>query len=264
VSVLDPPENYVLLCDASELGLDELKELLASFNPLLASLEPYTVGVPTCPARTQEELPAMTAIWPVTFSPWRNKPEDERQWTPAKKAWVRAGIMRVLSEAVAAGEAGEIPSAVHCTAAPPCVQPQEQGFILPTPDMRASACDMRRSQGHPLRHAAMSCIASIARLRTVPPFSTVNPTRNGADYLLTSLSLFASHEPCVMCSMALLHSRVREVYYVFPRTVGGGLGGVYGVHGHQGLNHKFEVWRWTGAVDDSVRSKLVIEDSLDL
>ncbi|RPD59112.1 hypothetical protein L227DRAFT_564225 [Lentinus tigrinus ALCF2SS1-6] len=40
--------------------------------------------------------------------------------------------------------------------------------------------------------------------------------RNGAHYLLTSLTLFTTHEPCIMCSMALLHSRVKEVFYLIP------------------------------------------------
>lgn len=90
---------------------------------------------------------------------------------------------------------------------------------------------------------------------------------NGQDYLLTNLTLFTTHEPCILCSMALVHSRVRAVYFVYPSPgsggwcgdVGGGAGGKrgsgvpgqeqggpYAIHEQPGLNHRFDVWRWTG------------------
>lgn len=55
-----------------------------------------------------------------------------------------------------------------------------------------------------------------------------------------------SHEPCLLCSMSLLHSRVRELYYVRKSPGGGGCGSTYSVHENEGLNHKFEVWQWKG------------------
>jgi tRNA-specific adenosine deaminase 3 len=45
-----------------------------------------------------------------------------------------------------------------------------------------------------------------------------------------------------MCSMALLHSRVREVVYVLPNRWGG-CGGATGVHGNEALNHKYDVYQ---------------------
>ena len=66
-----------------------------------------------------------------------------------------------------------------------------------------------------------------------------------SDYLATGYRVFCLGEPCVMCAMALLHSRVREV--VFLASPGAadfhGLGGSVSVHCHRQLNHHFSVFR---------------------
>ena len=63
-------------------------------------------------------------------------------------------------------------------------------------------------------------------------------------YLLTGLSVFMSHEPCLLCAMSLLHSRIAELYYIKRAPGSGGCGSVYGVHEDGGLNHRYEVWEW--------------------
>lgn len=47
-----------------------------------------------------------------------------------------------------------------------------------------------------------------------------------------------------MCAMALVHSRVRTVFYGFSSSEGlpGGLGGAVSVHLLKGINHRFEVF----------------------
>ncbi|KAH9578854.1 Cytidine and deoxycytidylate deaminase domain [Trypanosoma melophagium] len=62
-------------------------------------------------------------------------------------------------------------------------------------------------------------------------------------YLANNIDLFVSHEPCVMCSMALVHSRVRRVFYCFPNPTHGGLGSIFTIHAIPSLNHHFRVFR---------------------
>lgn len=59
-----------------------------------------------------------------------------------------------------------------------------------------------------------------------------------------------------MCSMALLHSRVREVFYIIPRKRGGGFESKMGVHGRKDLNHRFEAWKWVGDISAEARAVL--------
>ena len=68
--------------------------------------------------------------------------------------------------------------------------------------------------------------------------------RNGAHYLLTDLTLFLSHEPCIMCSLALLHSRVKEIFYLVPMSKTGGCGSIACLPKLPGVNHRFTIGRW--------------------
>lgn len=62
-------------------------------------------------------------------------------------------------------------------------------------------------------------------------------------YLATGYDICLKYEPCIMCSMALLHSRIRRVFYIEPRSDRGGLGSIYTLHRHPSLNHHFSVYR---------------------
>ena len=255
-------QTLIALCAVADATHPSLLTDLAAFHPDLIVLNPVHLSVPSTPARTQEMLRIKSAIWPTIYAPLQVRPMTSQTWSFARQSWVAAGVQRVLSLAQDAKTAGELPVAVYCTSAPESLWTKSDVFIPPTPGLRAASHDTRISEGHPLRHATLNCIASIARLRTVPPFSTLQPTRNGADYLLTSLSLFVTHEPCIMCCMALLHSRVREVFYVYPMGPGGGFEGTFGIHGRKDLNHRFEVWQWTGGLSDEVKASLTIEQGV--
>ena len=139
------------------------------------------------------------------------------------------------------------------------------------------ARDTRVSSAHPLRHAALNVVRALDNSTTsssssiIPATATASipspPTsasaKNGQHYLLTSRALFMTHEPCVMCSMALLHSRVKEVFYLVPMQRTGGCGGAACVPKLEGVNHRFAIGRWkTGAGGVSVE-ELEIDEDID-
>ncbi|KZT53134.1 cytidine deaminase-like protein [Calocera cornea HHB12733] len=231
--------------------------------PLPGSLPaPYLYAVPRLAAKDQDDLQRKNLVWPVEPI---MRTQEERRWTRAEVAWVVRGLKRAISVAREAGLRGEVPVGTYV-----CNAPGEE-------EIEAVGVDTRLSANHPLRHSVMAAVRGIADIRVVisPSASTSVSTRisaegspassapvsrsgtpsltaskkNGADYLLTSLTLFTTHEPCIMCSMALVHSRVKDVFYVQGMPGTGGCGGAEGrgcgVVG-KGVNHRFGVWRWTG------------------
>lgn len=62
-------------------------------------------------------------------------------------------------------------------------------------------------------------------------------------YLCTGYDAYLLHEPCVMCAMALVHSRLRRVVYCVPDAQHGALGGALKLHSQRSLNHHYAVWR---------------------
>ena len=80
-------------------------------------------------------------------------------------------------------------------------------------------------------------------------------------YLCLDLELYVTHEPCVMCCMALLHSRFGKVVFGEQMPDTGGLvaenvyhGQVrvsrYGLFWRPSLNWKFLAWQWRKEGED--------------
>ena len=162
-------------------------------------------------------------------------------------------------------------------------EPNAGGSVDDPPMPLLVAHDTRRSTKNALRHSVFNVVRKVADWRSEPTSKQGRPEElsiassksgpsedetqnntpsnsNGTHYLLTSLTLFATHEPCIMCSMALLHSRVKEVFYLFPMDATGGCGGVACLPKLEGVNHRFGIGRWK---DVYLGDGIQVDDSLD-
>lgn len=70
------------------------------------------------------------------------------------------------------------------------------------------------------------------------------------DYLCNGCTAIFVREPCIMCSMALLHSRIACVIYAVSNPTSGGLGSKFSVHCEPHLNHHFHVYK--GFLEDEI------------
>ncbi|KAI6654768.1 inactive tRNA-specific adenosine deaminase-like protein 3 isoform X2-like [Oopsacas minuta] len=103
-----------------------------------------------------------------------------------------------------------------------------------------------------LDHSIMRCIQDIAKLqkpivtgskRTIDDSDNLNISNSSEYYLCTGLEVYTTQEPCVMCSMALVHARISKVFYGMANIEMGGLGSVYNIHYQEGINHHFDVYK---------------------
>ncbi|CAE5963777.1 unnamed protein product [Arabidopsis arenosa] len=151
------------------------------------------------------------------------------------------------------------------------------------------------SQWHPLRHASMVAIeSSSARDRHLFPNSsesfrpdhvqpsntdslakkqktssqspdvqidsgeeTLRDTSMERPYLCTGYDIFLLLEPCTMCAMALVHQRIKRIFYAFPNPTTGGLGSVHRLQGEKSLNHHYAVFRVL-LPDDALRQMTTV------
>lgn len=230
---------------------------------------------------------------------------DAKLWTKEATQWTIENFRRCLTWAKQAKERGELPVAVHVT---PAYSDAEASKLGPDghPWIQVDAWDTRQSERNPIKHGVTNAIRDVAKLRSdrdrerlqvlgakvaalnregqveVSPnrqgsredsSTTAGRISSGQDYLLNNLTLFTTHEPCVSCCMALVHSRVRTIFFIKPSPGAGGLcgsgleakqrcshaedGGPYAIQEQAGLNHHFDVWKWVGD------PKQLIEDDLD-
>ncbi|KAJ3221718.1 adenosine deaminase, tRNA-specific 3 [Clydaea vesicula] len=102
------------------------------------------------------------------------------------------------------------------------------------------------TDSHPLNHCILQLINASAKNYVIKlQKSKVGDKRKGLDcesYLLKDMDVFVLKEPCIMCSMALVHSRVSRIFYV-ENTEEGGLEGLLKVHLVPSLNHHYRAFK---------------------
>ncbi|KAJ4482221.1 cytidine deaminase-like protein [Lentinula aciculospora] len=229
---------------------DNRTTLLLSVDPTppqlpveLGLARPSQIPVPSSAAMTLTSLRLKSTFWPTFYAPKR-KGEVE-PWSRGKVAWAREAMQVVVTEALKAQSEGELPVSAFM---PVSYDEGENEKIVVARDTRTSA-------SHPLRHAVLNLIRRVADSNLVHSSSS----EHGSNYLLTGKMVFLSHEPCIMCSMALLHSRVKQIFYLNPMNKTGGCGSVICLPFLQGVNHRFEIFVWKEPV-----SNLVINETLDV
>jgi hypothetical protein len=127
---------------------------------------------------------------------------------------------------------------------------------------------------HPLMDAAMRCIEVLARIareeradpgichpirkETEAASNQIHTNSGSKDdlsssiedraieedhYLLTGLDVFLTHEPDIFLAMALVHSRIRRLYYLHVNTKNGAIESNYQLHTNRNLNHRYRAFR---------------------
>ncbi|RIB15149.1 cytidine deaminase-like protein [Gigaspora rosea] len=259
----------VLICLTSSITLDNLK-LLIKQHDLESILSLRIHQISKYPPVTRVQFEEWNRLWPINF---REDPRRDSRFSSEEIELLRNHMIRAIKLADIARSKGEVP--VGCVIVDP-----EKAEIM------CESHDTRTSSNHPLKHAVLNCINQVAMFEktklnsindsltpkkrkadksddqlafssdTLPELNILENKENSAGvYLCKGYDIFVTHEPCITCSMALVHSRIGRVFYGRSNNASGGLGSYYKIHTHHALNHHFKTFN--GFLEDQIEMLMI-------
>ena len=281
---------HFLICATSVLPYDRVLDIIASASaPGDARYQPHIlrVTVPLLAPTSEDQARRWTVeFWPTIYK--KNNPfgphpstvsraEDEIQATVSR--WIN--LARYAAQETFERGKGETVGAVIVRRN----QGQDAFAVVAAGDARLHGIYQSSPLGvnNAMAHAVLRAIGLVARKRRAIAagasldYSTTDQANVFADepltpiesevyaeetlpangYLCVDLEIYITHEPCVMCSMAILHSRFSKVVFgkSMPRTGALGASAVdesteaqnlrYGLFWRPDLNWKLLAWQWT-------------------
>ena len=240
---------YLLICAASILPKERLVKILSSLPPFAGgTLDPtvHTIQIPLVPPTSEEQSKQWSQqYWPTVYK--RNNPfgphpsivsraEDEIR--PLTGQWMALAARAGLEAATASiGEA--IGAVIVDRNAPRGCSIVAVAGDARWKDENTQHNRPRQGSGNVMAHAVMRAVGMVAQKRCTPlprrdqkptdpaeamvfadePLTPVEravyseDTLAAGGYLCLDLEIYITHEPCIMCSMALLHSRLGRVIF---------------------------------------------------
>lgn len=227
LDVLLCPPDAVERLGAAERGQVEQASAMALGAAVL-------VQVPALAPCTRSQFEQWRQLWPIGFSHMEPSTTPAAELSDGDVLYIAA----MLDEARALAATEGRPCAAYGDCCGPGVS---VGAVIASPSRRVRLAAGATRTGvaggcRPLCHAVRMAIDALgwAHLQ-----SEVSGRQADGSYLGKGLDVFVTTEPCVMCAMALLHTRVSRVFFVRgPAEPSRGLSGVR-VHAHPHLNHHF-------------------------
>ncbi|ORZ15626.1 cytidine deaminase-like protein [Absidia repens] len=262
-----------ILCACDHMDITTLKELATKHEIIL---DPRPVGVPRYAPKNKKQFEEWNPVWPVTY---REDPRQDPKWTQLDLDTVESHMRQLMTLSMKTNndndnDDDDVDNS-NVKAVDGSLEVYAKIVDPKTNTVLAEAKDTRHL-GHPLHHAIMNCVDIIAsrerqnKQQQQQQQQVEGPKRKHDDddddspgsYLCSGYDVYVTHEPCAMCAMALVHSRISRVFYSIP-TETGCLGTIYKIHSHSSLNHHYKAFK-NVLLNDPVRTPyLEFPDPLD-
>ncbi|KAM6450076.1 putative inactive tRNA-specific adenosine deaminase-like protein 3 [Liasis olivaceus] len=267
LSVGSPHPLEIILCLASlngeQAGLRSLTELFPSGQVDLCGLgKPFLAQVPACAPVTRPQYEEAALHWPVSF-------HENKRITQALKGCLFSPLEKATMQ-------NHMELAIHTAqqGARQGMEPVGAAVVDPATGRVLAVGHDCRGGSNPLLHAAMVCIDLVAHSHGGGAYSYKDhpactflhvdnnaqhppPLGDGLPYICTGYDMYLTREPCMMCAMALVHSRIQRVFYGTP-SPHGALGTAHHIHSRRDLNHRYEVFR--GILEDQCKRLARLSD----
>ncbi|USP80721.1 tRNA-specific adenosine deaminase subunit tad3 [Curvularia clavata] len=233
--------RFFVLCPTRFLTQPELRDILRK-------IEPYNDGTVALPRIFQVTVPALAPIsaeqadewsnqyWPIAYkntNPYGPHPSLVQR----NQSEIQLGAGEFLALAKMVGQKTSDEGLGENVGVVIVDQTKTNSdVVVVAGDCRWESCtEPHTGTGNVMAHAALRAIAMVGKKRLRAgdkdpenldrPFFCDNPITslekeyfskdniNASGYLCVDLDIYLTHEPCVMCSMAILHSRFRRCVF---------------------------------------------------
>ena len=243
-----------ILVDLAEFSAEECMESIVadvSLEGLCPCDEWVCVPVPVHQPKSRAQYEIASKLWPCSF---HEDKDLERllaaTWFSTNTVEEKFEFMRMSAALSLAGRDFQWRCGINSAEVIYRLRDQFNGAVLPLASacsgangivivdsgssrILAAAC-VGKSE-HPLRHSVMEALDLIAQ-------DQVDSAVDSASYLCNGCDVYLTHEPCIMCCMALLHARAKCVFFVEKCSYGGLVSAVR-LHTLPSINHRYQVFR---------------------
>ncbi|XP_030855193.1 probable inactive tRNA-specific adenosine deaminase-like protein 3 isoform X1 [Strongylocentrotus purpuratus] len=239
-------ELQIILCETSKVTLPITDEVSVSMilnddidRDLLG--EPFLAYIPSAPPQTKAQYEEASQHWPTAYHEDKELSRliSGEHFSALDRKNVHTNILTAVRKAEEAKVNGK--AAIGALV----VDPKSDTTL----GMTSSVPGIGENS---LQHAVMKCIDLVAHSQgggawSICPescYESVNGecSTDETPYLCTGFDLYITQEPCVMCAMALVHSRIRRVFYIDSHP-DGALGSRYKLHAESSLNHRYQAFK---------------------
>lgn len=261
--------------EQSEHSISDIKSTIEKISQEKIFFDYRTQPVPSAPPKTELQLSISSKVWPCKY---------------AKSTY----LLRCLDGSILNESERELLKLiVNCLLkdlTKQCLSDRRSisaGVVFHNSNIIATSLVSEKTVSeNPMKHAAMVAVDNVAKscgagywnkgphsicdeeqLReTLNNFRITNKTTNNYDefipYLCTNYSIILTEEPCLMCCMALVHSRIRRIFFLDLDTntklskdlaqTDSTLARIcyddqaltrLKLHCDKNINHRYEVWR---------------------